>query len=40
MSSIYLHNHKEFPSLLAILESETGILAGLIEKDYWILHVL
>ncbi|WP_316748283.1 nucleotidyl transferase AbiEii/AbiGii toxin family protein [Pedobacter gandavensis] len=36
----YLHNHKEFPTLLAILESETGILAGLIEKDYWIMHVL
>ena len=36
----YLHNHKDFPDLLRILEDETGILAGLIEKDYWIMHVL
>ncbi|MEX2233306.1 MAG: hypothetical protein WD824_14180 [Cyclobacteriaceae bacterium] len=36
----YLHNHPEFPALLRILEEETGILAGLIEKDYWIMHVL
>lgn len=36
----YLHNHPEFPELLRILEEETGILAGLIEKDYWIMHVL
>jgi hypothetical protein len=40
MSVGYLHNHKDFASLLAILESETGIMAGLIEKDYWIMHVL
>lgn len=36
----YLHNHKDFADLLRILEDETGILAGLIEKDYWIMHVL
>ena len=36
----YLHNHQDFPSLLDILEEETGIQAGLIEKDYWIMHVL
>ncbi|KEQ29874.1 hypothetical protein N180_13770 [Pedobacter antarcticus 4BY] len=36
----YLHNHKDFTSLLSITESETGILAGLVEKDYWITHVL
>ena len=40
MAAIYLHDHKEFPTLLRILESETGILAGLIEKDYWIMHSL
>ena len=40
MPSSYLHNHKDFPDLLRILEDETGILAGLIEKDYWIMHVL
>ncbi len=38
--SDYLHNHSEFTGLLAILENETGIQAGLIEKDYWIMHVL
>lgn len=36
----YLHNHPEFPALLQILEAETDILAGLVEKDYWIMHVL
>lgn len=40
MPSDYLHNHKDFQDLLRILEEETGILAGLIEKDYWIMHVL
>lgn len=36
----YLHNHKDFPDLLRILEAETDILVQLIEKDYWIMHVL
>ena len=36
----YLHNHNDFSALLDILEGETGIKAGLIEKDYWIMHVL
>lgn len=40
MQPSYLHNLKEFPELLRILERETGILAQLIEKDYWIMHVL
>ena len=40
MSSIYLHDHPDFVSLLRIREEETQILAGLIEKDYWIMHVL
>jgi hypothetical protein len=40
MPADYLHNHPDFPALLRILETETGILAGLIEKDYWIMHTL
>ncbi|WDO12334.1 nucleotidyl transferase AbiEii/AbiGii toxin family protein [Flavobacterium sp. WW92] len=36
----YLHQYKDFPDLLSILSSETGILPQLIEKDYWIMHVL
>jgi len=40
MPSIYLHQHRDFPDLLRILEQETGIQAVLIEKDYWIMHVL
>lgn len=36
----YLHQLKDFPDLLRIIEQETGILAGLVEKDYWIMHVL
>lgn len=40
MAAIYLHNHKQFPDLLSILEEETGIQASLIEKDYWIMQAL
>jgi hypothetical protein len=36
----YLHNQRDFPALMRILEEEMGIQAGLIEKDYWIMHVL
>ncbi|WDF67955.1 nucleotidyl transferase AbiEii/AbiGii toxin family protein [Sphingobacterium oryzagri] len=36
----YLHNHKDFTGLLRIIEDETGIAAGLVEKDYWIMHML
>lgn len=38
--AIFLHEHKEFPALLRIIEEETGILAHLVEKDYWIMHCL
>ena len=40
MAAEYLHQRKDFLDLLRIIEGETGILAGLIEKDYWIMHVL
>lgn len=40
MAKIYLHEHPEFPELFRIIEEETGILAGLVEKDYWIMHSL
>lgn len=40
MPSNYLHRRKDFSDLLRILEDETNIQAGLIEKDYWIMHVL
>lgn len=36
----FLHNHKSFKDLLLILEAEKGIIPGLLEKDYWIMHVL
>ncbi|MCX6275360.1 MAG: nucleotidyl transferase AbiEii/AbiGii toxin family protein [Bacteroidetes bacterium] len=40
MPADYLHNHKEFPQLLNIIAGEMGIIPQLIEKDYWIMHVL
>lgn len=40
MPSKYLHNLKGFPDLLNILATEKNIEAGLVEKDYWIMHVL
>jgi len=36
----YLHNHKDFPALLRIVGAELNIEPGLVEKDYWIMHVL
>ncbi|OYX96340.1 MAG: hypothetical protein B7Y76_08910 [Sphingobacteriia bacterium 35-40-5] len=36
----YLHDHKDFKSLLDIVADEMGIEAGLVEKDYWIMHTL
>lgn len=38
--SDYLHNHKDFPALLRIVGKELGIEPILVEKDYWIMHVL
>ncbi|MBK6861495.1 MAG: nucleotidyl transferase AbiEii/AbiGii toxin family protein [Saprospiraceae bacterium] len=40
MKKVYLHNHPEFEILIRVLNSETGFEPGLIEKDYWIMHVL
>jgi len=40
MPSQYLHDRSDFIDLLRILEQETGIQIQLIEKDYWIMHVL
>lgn len=40
MSEIYLHNHPQFDQLLKIVSGETGIIEQLIEKDYWLMHVL
>lgn len=40
IAAIYLHEHKDFAALLRIIEEETNIMAGLIEKDYWIMHCL
>lgn len=40
MAADYLHNHKDFTSLLDIVGEQERILPGLVEKDYWIMHVL
>ncbi|MBD3749854.1 MAG: nucleotidyl transferase AbiEii/AbiGii toxin family protein [Sphingobacteriales bacterium] len=36
----YLHRHKEFPELIRIIAEEQSIDPGLVEKDYWIMHIL
>lgn len=38
--SDYLHNHKDFAALLRIVGNELNIESILVEKDYWIMHVL
>jgi predicted nucleotidyltransferase component of viral defense system len=40
MPAIYLHDHPNFRDLLRIIEEDTGIMDGLVEKDYWIMHSL
>lgn len=40
MPADFLHRHKDFKALLDIVSEERGILPGLVEKDYWIKHVL
>lgn len=40
MPEIYLHNHPQFDQLLKIVSGETGIIEQLVEKDYWLMHVL
>lgn len=40
MPNNFLHNHPSFSDLFRVLDAETGILPQLIEKDYWIMHVL
>lgn len=36
----YLHNHPEFSDLVKIAASQLAIAPILVEKDYWIMHVL
>lgn len=36
----YLHNHPEFKDLLRAVEHERNIESSLVEKDYWMMHVL
>lgn len=38
--SDYLHNHPEFKELLRTVERQKKIEISLVEKDYWIMHVL
>src|SRR5689334_9459332 len=40
MPATYLHERNDFPDLLRIIDEEMGILAYLVEKDYWLMHVL
>lgn len=38
--SDYLHNHKDFAALLRIVGNVLNIESILVEKDYWIMHIL
>lgn len=40
MSAIFLHQRKDFKSLVSTLAVEKGMLEALVEKDYWIMHAL
>ena len=36
----YLHNHPEFSDLLRAVDRQMKIERSIVEKDYWIMHVL
>jgi len=40
VSHNYLHNHKDFESLINIVARDNSIEPSLAEKDYWIMHCL
>ncbi|WP_337797738.1 hypothetical protein [Ensifer canadensis] len=40
MPAGFLHNHKDFASLLRIVAEEMKVRLVLVEKDYWIMHCL
>jgi predicted nucleotidyltransferase component of viral defense system len=40
MEPDFLHNHPQVKELLQIIADEMGIDPYLVEKDYWIMHVL
>jgi hypothetical protein len=40
MEKVFLHKHRDFSTLLRILGAELQILPALVEKDYWLMHVL
>src|SRR6185312_1650021 len=40
MAARFLHQHKDFSDLLRIVGEEREIDPFLVEKDYWIMHVL
>ena len=40
MSRSFLHEHPEFPDLLAIVSERNGVGEALVEKDYWVTHTL
>ena len=37
---MYLHQRKDFLDLVNLIADERGIEPFLVEKDYWIMHVL
>lgn len=40
MTPNYLHKHKDFKDLLLIVSENEKVEPALVEKDYWIMHVL
>ncbi|WP_218378619.1 nucleotidyl transferase AbiEii/AbiGii toxin family protein [Chitinophaga sp. sic0106] len=40
MAPNYLHKHKDFKDLLLIVSESEKVEPALVEKDYWIMHVL
>ena len=37
---MFVHEDRDFDDLLRIVADEHGLTVGLVEKDYWVTHVL
>jgi predicted nucleotidyltransferase component of viral defense system len=36
----FIHQERDFGDLVRIVATDTGLSPGLVEKDYWVTHVL
>lgn len=40
MKKPFVHDDPDWPDLISIVSGARNVVPGLVEKDYWIMHVL